>query len=274
MGVTCFGAFSFGAVAIVGVGVFAPSVVRADDMPAGQLADADAVLDRYTEATGGQAAYDEVKSANVRSTMEIPSQNIRGSIKLWLAENGDAVMITQIPAFGKNVLGRTGDLMWQTSDVGGPRLIEGEEREMMNRNLSIDPNRNTRDNYPNRTLQGTEMINGEQAYKVELSNEGGQKETRFYSVESGLLLRSDTVVPSQMGEMAMTINFTDYKEYGKLKVPATTTVVMGPMEMKSTIEAFDANVQPPEGTFEVPAEIKQLADSAPAMDANPTTQEK
>jgi outer membrane lipoprotein-sorting protein len=72
-------------------------------------------------------------------------------------------------------------------------------------------------------LTGMETIDGQNAYRVEVKSPGGQQTTEYYSVETGLKIRTD----SQMGFS----KYSDYRTVGNLKFPFQLQQQAGPQKM-------------------------------------------
>ena len=62
-------------------------------------------------------------------------------------------------------------------------------------------------------------MNGEDCYKVLLTPATGKPETQFYSKKSGLLLKTTATAVSPMGEVAVEVEVSDYKNFDGILLP-------------------------------------------------------
>ena len=109
---------------------------------------------------------------------------------------------------------------------------------------------------------GVEEVAGEKAYKVEVEKKTGTKQTEFYSVKTGLLVKQViTVNAAGMGEITIASMISDYKDSGKFKVPFKITQML-PNNMEQVIEftKFEYNGKVDDSAFTPPADVQKLID--------------
>src|SRR5262249_22903436 len=106
-------------------------------------------------------------------------------------------------------------------------------------------------------------IGGEQCYEVVLTPATGQLEHQFYSVKSGLLMRTTTVAASQMGDIDVEVNVSDYKAFGGVKMPTRSQQKAGNQQISIVIEDVkDESI--PATRFEPPPDVSAAIRKAAA----------
>ena len=127
------------AVALLAAGV---RLNAADDLPK-----AEAVLDRYIEATGGRAAYEGTHTEIATGSMEIVGMGIQGKLVIYNAEPNQSLTEIEIEGIGKILEGTDGQTAWSLSALQGPRLKEGGEKSTALREARFNAQLHWRDLY-------------------------------------------------------------------------------------------------------------------------------
>jgi hypothetical protein len=225
-----------------------------------ELTKAEQVLDKYVQATGGKEAHEKLKNLRAEGTFELPAAGIKGTFVLYQAEPNKMHTEIDLPGVGKIEKGTDGEVVWEKSAIQGPRILKGEERAASLRDSLWNGAINWRKAYEKADLQGTEDVEGKPCYKVVLTAPGGETVTQWYEKASGLLVKSSMVVRSSMGNLPVTSFTEDYKKVdGVLFSHKTRQQVLG-NEIVVTITKIAHNVQLPKDRFELPEEIKKLAE--------------
>ena len=248
-----------------------PAAARAQALPSGKE-----VLDRYIDVTGGRAAYEKVKSRVTKTTLELPAQNIKGDMTMYQQAPNKGYIETVIPSVGKVEQGYDGAIAWEKSAMMGSRVLEGQEKESLVRNLTIGADLEPEKFYEKIETVGEEQVDGKPAYKVQLTTPGGATETRYYDKASGLMIKFDAAPKTQMGEIQVTSTPSDYQVLGGIKMPKKVTQNMMGQTITLTINDVQHNVDIPAEKFQVPADVKALAEkgAGAGAGAGPTTQPK
>jgi len=115
-----------------------------------------------------------------------------------------------------------------------------------------------RKSFPKVETVGSEIVNGEDCYKVVLNPPVGKPQTRFYSKMSGLLLKTAATAVSPMGEVAVEVEVADYKNFGGILFPTRSKQKAGAQQMEITITGVSLDPPIAAELFELPADIKTL----------------
>jgi hypothetical protein len=226
------------------------------------LPKAETILDRYSEVTGGKAAYQKHTRETMTGTITFPAQGLGGKLTRFAAAPDKEYSVVELGPIGKIESGFTDGVAWEKSSILGPRVKSGDEKAQAEREALFDSQVGWRKNFPKAETLGSESVNGEDCYKVLLTPPSGKPETRFYSKKSGLLLKSTTTAVSPMGEVAVEVEVSDYKSFDGVLFPTQSKSKMGAQQMDMSITGVVFDQPVPAGTFDLPPEIKALAEKA------------
>jgi hypothetical protein len=229
----------------------APAV--ATDLPT-----AEAVLAKYVAATGGQAAYDSIKSRAAEATMTLKEMGLNATISIR-QKPGKAIIVTNIPGIGESKVGMVDKVIWANDQMQGPRLITGAEADSMIAQLDLSEKIDF-SRYESSKIVGIENVGGSDAYKMEMVNKSGQPETRFYDVASGLLVKQINIAASPMGELQVESIMSDYQDTKPIKTAMKTVQKMQGMTPEMSTTKIEHNVEIDDAIFAVPAEVQALID--------------
>ncbi len=234
--------------------------LRADDA----LPKAETILDHFIEVTGGKAAYESRKSEVVTGTFELPAMGLKAPLMRYSAAPDKMYTIIEIEGIGKIEQGVTDGVAWDKSAMQGAHVKSGVEKAQSMREATFNSSLNWRKMYPKVETAGVETVGGEECYKVVMTPAEGKPEINFYSKKTGLLLKSVATIESAMGEMQAESTAGEYKDFGGIRMPSKMTQKMGTQEVTMTIETVKVNEAIPADKFEIPADIKALANKPAA----------
>ena len=167
--------------------------------------------------------------------------------------------MVELGPLGKIETGISGEVAWEKSAILGPRIKSGDEREQALRHARFNSPLTWRTVYAKAETTGTDNVNGEECYKVLLTPASGKPETQFYSKKTGFLLKTTATASSPMGEMAVEVEVSGYKEFGGVLYPTHSRQKGGGQAMEITITEVRLNEAVPAEYFALPADVKALA---------------
>ena len=220
---------------------------------------AEQVLDGFVEATGGKAAYAKLKSSQMTGTIEIMGRGVKGGVSIYKMP-GKTYMMLDLEGVGLIESGVSNGISWERSQLTGARIKSGDEAAASIRESDMDTRASWRKHYTSAVLDGEETINGQPAWKLTLTPKQGKPETWFFNRENGLLVKVALTVKSPMGEVTAESSMENYKEAGGIMVPRRMTQKVLNVEMKTEFDAVNFNVDVPSRYFDLPADVKALAD--------------
>lgn len=222
-----------------------------------ELPSAETILDRYVEVTGGKEAYERRTSEVTRGKIEISSAGISGTLVSY-ARPGLFYEATEIAGLGKMEAGSKDGIAWENSIVQGPRILKDKEREMVLRKAVFNAPIHWREIYSTVETVGIESIDGKDAYRVLQTPKEGNPETAYYSIESGLEIKSEETLPSQMGDIPIETTFSEYREFEGVLYPVRVIQKAVGQNITGTIESVEINVDIPDEQFDLPEAVQAL----------------
>lgn len=214
--------------------------------PAGMTAQK--VVDSYIRAIGGKENLLKVKTIKSVMSAEMMGRAIHVNVtseapNKFLMEMKMGEMVVQKQVYD-GVKGKE-------SGMQGEREVTGEDLASLALEAQLFPELNyNKENYT-LELKGIDNVNGKEVYVVDITNPLGDKMTNFYSLESGLLLQTETTEETPQGAFVATKAFSDYKEVKGVKYPYLIKQTFGPQSFDMKMESMEVNVKLPKGTFSV-----------------------
>ncbi|MBC6409353.1 MAG: insulinase family protein [Ekhidna sp.] len=201
---------------------------------------AEAVFKKYITAIGGQEKIAALKTLKMKMSASVMGQPLEME-GLKMAPNKSILEVKM----GGNLMqkqvfdGKKG----LTSGMQGQQKVEGKEAEDMAIVSTIVEEIAYLDGEIKSNLASVEVIDDNDAYGVEVTMPSGKKNTRYYDVESGFLLRTTAVLQGPQGEMVLSTDYGEYKEFGGVKFP---TIIKQPMnaQMKMDVTVLEILINP------------------------------
>ena len=192
------------------------------------LPTADQLLEKYTQALGGSAAIEKLKSRVMNGSVTTAAGLVLG---YELYQSGpDKVLAVisppQQPAVERGLNGSSG---WEKSPRG-IRDLAPDEVYYLHRYPDLFKDIKLKDQFSRLAVAGKDKINGRDVYVVRGTTTDNRRERLFFDVETGLLLRRTTSTTSPVGIIPEQVDFEDYREVDGMKMPFTIRV--------STVDPF------------------------------------
>ncbi len=188
----------------------------------------ESVIANYINALGGKDKIATINTLKQKATGELQGMQISQIIQVDKSQ-GKALQLTLMGAQEVARMTITREKVIASS-MGQEQELPGAMAEAMKSVLDIIPEASFASNGTKLTLDGISKVNGEEAYKL-IVEQGEVKSTDYFSVTSGLKLKSESAVTGE-------ISYSDYKEYGGVKFPTVITVNSPqlPITLKMTID--------------------------------------
>jgi len=235
--------------------MLSPACFADDPLPS-----AETILDHYVEVTGGKAAYEKRTSEMVTGVMEFPAQGLKGTLTRYAAAPDHEYSSIDLAGVGKIEEGVEKGVAWEKSAIMGSRIKSGIEKMQAVREATLNEPIIWRKLYTKVETTGIESLDGEDCYKVVVTPEGEKPETRYYSKKSGLLLKTQETIVSQMGEIEAEGWVSEYKEFGGVLEPTKLRQKAAGQEFVVSIQSVKVNPEIPPDQFKLPAEVQALVD--------------
>jgi len=185
---------------------------------------ADQIIDKYVEAIGGRAAFDQLTSRVLIGSFE--NEKRRLTVPLEIDEKPPNRRV-EILGFGEASNGFNGEVGWSLNttqnglrELSGPGLARIKRESEFNREIKL------KDQYSRLSLAGSARVAGREAYVIEAVPVEGRGEKLYFDTQSGLLVRRDVqgqITPDgqSLVSVAIEIYFEDYRTVGGVKLPFT-----------------------------------------------------
>ncbi|MFG0276134.1 MAG: hypothetical protein ACF8QF_13865 [Phycisphaerales bacterium] len=224
---------------------------------------ADQVLAKAVEATYGEVAKTRsIRSVRMTGAFEMAAMGIGGDVVTIMdLDSGQVVSRTNIAGMGEEAQGITDDIAWANSSTQGPRLLDGQEREQLERQSSLYNDVDWRESFTGREYIGSEEVDGVQCHVVSLTPAtGGKPIKRWYDAESFILRQQQFTISSPMGEVTAVAKMTDYREVAGVQMAFKTVNSFAGIQQVLEFTSIEPNIEIDESTFALPAPVQRLVD--------------
>jgi hypothetical protein len=242
---------------LAGVLLFAASPSAAQPLP-----DARSIVDRYVEVIRGDVMRRH-SSMRTTGTFSIPAMGTTGQVEMAQARPNRLVMIVTVPGLGVIRTGYDGHVGWSLNPMEGPRLLAGKELTQQTDDAAFDSA--LRDSALIESMETLERaeIEGQACFKVRIVWNSGRETHDCYAVDTGLLIASMTRSETVMGAVDATMLYSDYQDFGGVRMPGRTRQRVMSQEFVLTITAVEFGAID-ETAFEPPPEVRALLKDANA----------
>jgi hypothetical protein len=217
----------------------APPAKKADvksEVGANGLPTPAALLARYVDALGGEAALRKHQSSTRKGKMSIAAMGMEGQTTMYAAAPDKMVMNIET-GMGAMNQGYNGEIGWSDNPMTGAQLLDGDQLATMKLQADFYGPLNYSKHFTSmETVEETEFA-GQAAYKVKMVNTAGRESFQYFAKDGGLLLGSQGVQAGPMGESEVKTSFSDYKDFGGSKIPGKVTIDVAGMQIEQTVEA-------------------------------------
>ncbi len=206
------------------------------EIPAG-LTGAD-VVKNYINAIGGEAAMKNISDITIEM-----SASVQGMVIEMITQQKAPSKIRSVMSMGGNVMqeqvfdGERGMMR----GMQGTMEMEGEMLDQMKTQATMNPELTYQERGYSLVLEGVENVEGNPAYKVNITSPREITITEFFDVESGLKVRTVISQDTPMGPMTQTTDYNDYREVGGLMFPFLMRQQAGPQAFDLEVKSIEIN---------------------------------
>lgn len=232
-------------VALAGTLFLAPPPVEAQDLP-----DANDLIAAYVEAMGGEELL-RGTSSTMRGTLGLPAMGIEGDFTMVQAYPNRFRLNAELPGVGAIQSGYTGEVGWNVDPMMGPQLAEGEQLEQIREQASVAANLRDPSMVPGRETVGEAEFEGVACWRVRLTWASGRESHDCFAKDTGLLVASESVQATPMGDVPSTSLYLDYREFEGRMVSTRMIVRLAGQDQVMTVsevtfgEVAEEAVAPP-----------------------------
>lgn len=226
-----------------------PAVISATATP---LPSAEEILQKYTQALGGEAAINKITNREDKGTLDAPARHMHSTVEIYRKAPDKIVTIVHTPR-GDSSQGYNGSVGWQARSDEVEEL-RGDDLIRLKDSAAFNPGLNSKKNYARLEVTSVAKINGHDAYCVNASRATGASDQYYFDTQSGLLLRFSTQIDSPLGAIPQDTNYEDYRDVGGVKVPFIIRVERPDGKTIYKWEQIQANAPVDDSRFDKPAE--------------------
>ena len=180
-----------------------------------------AIFQRYVNAIGGEALIRSHTSTTMQGTFGIAAFGLTGALTMYSAAPNLALQVIDLGGLGQVRSGFDGTTGWNMDPLQGNTVITGDALKALIERSNYYLSLGLLDAVEFAETVEKTSINGEEVYKVDVANAVGGKTSLYFSSTSAYLLRTQTVVPSPLGSVPVTQDFSDFKSFGGFMVPTS-----------------------------------------------------
>lgn len=231
------------------------AVVLPATAQAQQLPTARALVDRYVEAIGGRDAVLAPSSVRMVGTYEMPAAGMRGELEVITAEPNRMLSVVRIGGMGEMRSGFDGTTSWSLDPMMGARVHSGAERDLIaDQAQELAAVRDPSLFSVMETVERAE-VGGQPCYRVRLVWKSGRESFDCYHTDTGLLIATSGTQESPMGSFAVTTRYSDYREFGGVRMPTRMVQEMMGAQVVMTVSSVEFDTAEP-AVFRLPPQIQ------------------
>jgi hypothetical protein len=180
---------------------------------------AEQILDKYYQALGGAAAIEKLQSRVSKGTL-INNAGVEVGYELNQSGPDSALAVLTTPQGGVIERAFNGTKGWEKSERGVRDLTDAELSYLRRYSLLYNDIK-LKDQFSRVSFGGKQKIDGRDVYALRATTTGGKRETLFFDVETGLLVRRTSATTTPIGTIPEQVDFADYKDVDGMKLPFT-----------------------------------------------------
>lgn len=206
------------------------------------------VLKKYVRACGGEAALAQIVTRVTKSRGENQTSGVKFAVTVSQKSPKFILSETDVEGLGRSWVGFDGETAWELSELKGFRVVQGAERELYQRNGQLNTEHFPR-LFPLRRIAARGELNGRPVVALELASLQARAGTHYFEVESGQLVRIESVLLESGGELPVTIDFSDFRTVDGVSLPFRTVLANPAMRVVTVVDSVQHNLELPEALF-------------------------
>jgi hypothetical protein len=208
------------------------------------------VLRKFEETIGSAEAIERIKTRVTKSQMDISSNGMSFVTTVSQKAPGKVLVEQDIPGVGAIVQGYDGKTGWAWSEMQGYRELQGPELAQLVGSANIAPRKVGEDTPLRRIVGESTTANGHRLLAVDLSTIAGSAGIFHFDLETGLLMKLETVIQAGPGgSIKVVMDIDDYRETDGVKMAFAQTVSNPAMRMTTKVLEVVHNRELPDDMF-------------------------
>jgi len=211
---------------------------------------ADELIEKYLRAVGGVAAIENTTSRVMKGTITFGDRNV--PIEIYAKAPDMRVSITHTPD-GDSVTAFDGHEGWLGSPGHPAHEMHGPDIDGASIDADLHFPAHLKDMFSKAEVEGTEKIDGREAYVVIGERAGKTPLHLYFDRESGLLVRLVRYGQTPLGQLPTQIDYADYKDARGVKIPFRWTLARPGGRFTIQINEVQVNAPVDDAKFAKPA---------------------
>ena len=204
---------------------------------------ADQILAKYTEALGGNAVIDKLKTRSMKGEW-LTSNGLTWGYEVYQSGPDKIYVVLNTPKQGVFERGFDGSVGWEKSNRG-LRAVEGQELAVMRRYPDLFKDIKLKEQFSRLTFGGQDKINDREVYVLRGVTTDNRRERLYFDAQTGLLVRRVTNTPTMIGLIPEQVDFEDYRSVDGLMVPFTIRISSVDPNISSTRKFTEVKLNVP-----------------------------
>lgn len=176
------------------------------------------ILDKYALALGGKINLEKITSRSIKANRVEPDGVIEPE-EVW--QKSDKLLVTT--RYGDYLVAEAFDGITVWKRGGGDEIkLKPDEEEQIKREAELFASANLKAIYPKMEFGTLDKIDGREVYQIRATTANNLRERLYFDVQSGLLVRRIASTPTILGNFQYQVDYTDYKDFGGVKLPMAT----------------------------------------------------
>lgn len=216
--------------------------------------DVDKIINAYFKNSGGIDNWKNLQSMKIKAVMDQGQMQL----KMTIYQTRDNMQRVEVQMQGQTIIqAHDGETGWMINPMMGsqsPVKMPQEMFEQMNQQKFESEFLDYKKKGHSVELEGTEAIEGHEAYKVKLTKQNGDIEYYFFNVENYVPVMQRQVVKYGPGKGQQTDTYIgDYRDVNGFLMPYyIDTRMNGQSVMKMTVEEYILNEDIDRSLFKMP----------------------
>jgi hypothetical protein len=196
------------------------------------LPTADQIISKYIQALGGEQALRKVSTRVITGTRNIPTGpggEIPTPAKTAIYQKAPN-MVVNVFQTDKVTLseGYNGATAWAQNVAGVVADLPSPDQERAKRAADMYEPIDLKTQYAKMEVRGIEKLNGRDTYLLVGFPQNDNPEQLYFDVQTGLLARKVTAIPTLFGDNPVRVDYSDYRNTGSgVKIPFLVEMVPG-----------------------------------------------
>ena len=225
-----------------------------------QAPTAASVIEEFVVAKGGEAAIRKIKNYSLKGKV-LSKGKVLAEFEIHQAANRH-LSIDRFPDGSMRQSGTNGKLAWRIERDGTPNLANGQEaRDYIRHNSSLHESLEWQKQFDAILYAGRKTVSSSQVHHLVFVAPDNRQINRYFSVESGLLIREEQVTGTGQSLQILVSEIKDYErdKTGVLSSRKRLNHLGSDYSMEYKIESVKTNSLA-DDIFSVPDSVAKLAD--------------